>query len=365
VLDRELGSILGLGVETRTGVDLDAAAIRDLGAEYDAVILATGLQSLRGLQVPGADLAGIQQGIDFLHRINLESPQTRLEGHVVVLGGGNTAMDCARSALRCGAESVSVAYRRTRAEMPAIAEEIELAAEEGIWLLYQVAPVAFLGDETVSALEVAEVEMGEPDDTGRRRPITTDRRRTIPCSQVLLALGQSADLGLLDPGWRLEDGQVFEGSKPLPIFAAGDIATGEGTVTHAVGNGRRAAGLALRHLNEDVEVFVRPDREHAVAATDIRFDHFAPAPPIREKMDPPAERIHRFEPVSHGLESALEAHRCFSCGHCTHCDTCLVYCPEGSIHRKREDYDVDYSYCKGCGICVAECPRAGMEMADL
>jgi 2-oxoacid:acceptor oxidoreductase delta subunit (pyruvate/2-ketoisovalerate family) len=146
---------------------------------------------------------------------------------------------------------------------------------------------------------------------------------------------------------------------------AGDVTTGEGTVTHAIGSGRRAATLALRDAGLDVRVFERPSKDATVPATDIRLDHFAPAVPARESHTAPASRIESFEPVNLGLPDALEAHRCFSCGHCIRCDTCLVYCPEGAIQRVMQGYDVDYDFCKGCGICVAECPRTGMEMVDL
>jgi len=118
----------------------------------------------------------------------------------------------------------------------------------------------------------------------------------------------------------------------------------------------------LRALGLEVEVFSRPDRSQAVPATDIRFDHFAPAQPDQEQQRPVPERLRDFAEVHAGLADPMEAHRCFSCGHCTRCDTCLVYCPEGIIRRAPPSYEVDYSYCKGCGICVEECPRQAMEM---
>ncbi|MCP3859684.1 MAG: FAD-dependent oxidoreductase, partial [Phycisphaeraceae bacterium] len=155
VLDREIKAVLDLGVEARCGEFLDQDRFAALEDEYDAVVLSMGLQWLRGLKVPGAELDGIEQGIQFLHRVNLEGEQ-KLSGHVVVLGGGNTAMDCARSALRAGAERVTVAYRRTLLEMPAIREEIEEAEAEGIELLMQRQPIAFRGNGKVGEIELAE-----------------------------------------------------------------------------------------------------------------------------------------------------------------------------------------------------------------
>jgi 2-oxoacid:acceptor oxidoreductase gamma subunit (pyruvate/2-ketoisovalerate family)/2-oxoacid:acceptor oxidoreductase delta subunit (pyruvate/2-ketoisovalerate family) len=367
VLDREVEDVTALGVEVRAGRFLQRVELAALPREFDGVILATGLQKLTRLDVDGAALPGVEQGIHFLHRVNLAGP-VRLEGHVVVLGGGNTAMDCARSALRCGASRVTIAYRRTRAEMPAIREEVDEALEEGIVLLEQRAPAAVRGDGAVQAIELAAVEMGPPDASGRRRPVVTDRVERLPCDHVLLALGQSADQSLLPDGWELRQGQVFASGQALPVFLAGDLATGDGTVTHAIGSGRRAAGLVLRTLGLDVPVFERPDRTRAVPSTDIRFDHFAPRPPAQLPRASAAQRRHDFAEVSTGLADAAEAHRCFSCGHCTRCDTCLVYCPEGIIRRQAPDehgnYAVDYSYCKGCGICVEECPRRAMEMSE-
>ncbi|MBI5852856.1 MAG: FAD-dependent oxidoreductase [Planctomycetes bacterium] len=363
VLDEELGDVLALGVEVRSGRFLTSDDVARLAGEHDGLILATGLQELRGLEVEGADLAGVEQGIRFLHRVNLEG-NVALEGHVVVLGGGNTAMDCARSALRCGASRVTIAYRRTRAEMPAIKEEIEQAEEEGVTLMELRAPSAFLGDGRVRAVELREVELGEPDASGRRQPMVTERRATLECDQVLLALGQSADHRLLPAGWELRDGRVLHADKALPVFAAGDLATGDGTVTHAIGSGRRAADLALEALGIDVVPFERPDRERAVPATEIRFDHFTTRSPAFATAVAAAIRRTNFAEVDPGLRSSFEANRCFSCGHCTRCDTCLVYCPEGIVRRADAGYEVDYSYCKGCGICVTECPRSAMEMTD-
>jgi NADPH-dependent glutamate synthase beta subunit-like oxidoreductase/Pyruvate/2-oxoacid:ferredoxin oxidoreductase delta subunit len=370
VLDREVESVLALGVKARCGERLGADTLRTLSHDFDAMILATGLARLRVLDVPGTDLEGVEQGIRYLHRVNLEGGGA-LQGHVVVLGGGNTAMDCARSALRSGASKVTVVYRRTRLEMPAIGEEIAEAEEEGVELLFLRQPVTFHGADRVLEVELAEVELGEPDQDGRRRPLVTDKTARLACDAVLLALGQSPDLSLLPAGWKLLDGRFVEGGEPLNVFAAGDVSTGEGTVTHALGDGRRAAGRALAALGEKVEVFVRPDRAAAVGAAEIRLDHFPRVAPTPRRHQPAASRAQNFDEVGLALEGTEEAKRCFSCGHCNQCDTCLVYCPEGIIARQRprpdsrgesRSYAVDLAYCKGCGICVTECPRSGMEM---
>jgi NADPH-dependent glutamate synthase beta subunit-like oxidoreductase len=362
VLDQEVQDILDLGVKAHTGTFLSAEDLAQLSENYDSVILATGLQRPRSLDISGSELEGVEQGIDFLHRANLEQGY-QLSGHVVVLGGGNTAMDCARSALRFGAERVTVAYRRGQAEMPAILEEVDEAMEEGVEFLFQRAPVAYLGEGAVEAIELAEVELGEPDESGRRRPVITDRKASLACDRVLLALGQSPDPAVLPADWHIEKGRAFDKGRALNVFASGDVATGEGTVVHAIGDGRRIAHEALIALGEEVEPVRRPERADAVSRAKIRFDYFPLRSPAMLHRETPAERIQHFGEVNHGLTDATEAARCLSCGSCTHCDTCLVYCPEGIIHRTATgEYEIDAEYCKGCGICVSVCPRCGIEM---
>lgn len=303
------------------------------------------------------------QGIHFLRALNVEDERPHF-GHVVVLGGGNTAIDCARSAIRLNAESVTVAYRRTEQEMPALDEEVEDAEEEGVRFLFQRSPVAFQGEGKVAGVLLAEVEMGEPDESGRRRPIVTDRTQLLPCDAVLLALGQSADLSLLPEGWEVIDGRVHQEGEPLPVWVAGDLSTNAGTVAHAIGDGRLAATRALAELGEEVEVLSRPDPARAVGPLDVHLDFLAPSLPDRTRKEPPRIRVAGFEECDHGLATADEAGRCLSCGHCTHCDTCLLCCPEGVIERTADGYRIDMEYCKGCGLCMAECPRAGMDMVS-
>jgi NADPH-dependent glutamate synthase beta subunit-like oxidoreductase/NAD-dependent dihydropyrimidine dehydrogenase PreA subunit len=348
VLDRDISRIVALGVEARTGTFLDAPAVAGLAASYDAVILAAGLPRLSGLDAPGVDLPGVLQGIRFLDDVK-RGAAPRLSGAVVVVGGGNTAIDCARTALRLGASSVAIAYRRGRKEMPAIAPEIDEAVAEGVKLLLHRQPVRVGGEGRVQSLELAEVELGEPDASGRRRPLVTGRTRSIPCDALLLALGQSADLSIV-PG--------------LPnVFTAGDMATGDGTVTHALGSGRRVAAKVLAALAGEPEpVEDRPSPEALVAPAHVRFSHFEVELPHAERhRGIPGQEL-GFDEVNLGLDGPSEASRCFSCGACTECDTCLLYCPEGVIHRIGRGYRVDEAFCKGCGMCVAECPRRAMEM---
>jgi ferredoxin len=257
-----------------------------------------------------------------------------------------------------------VAYRRGRAEMPAIPAEIDEALAEGVALLPLRQPVRFTGTDHVTGVELAEAELGPPDASGRRRPVLTDRRVQLPCEGVMLAIGQSADLSLLPDGWTVRDGRaVSAGGVPTNAWLAGDMVTGEGTVTHAVGSGRRAAERLLRALGEAAPPErAAPRPEDRVTAAHVRYDHFPPSPPAASRHLAPERRAGGFAEVELGLAGPEEAERCFSCGTCTLCDTCLLSCPEGIIGRDAGGYAVDGDYCKGCGMCVAECPRRAMEM---
>jgi len=368
VLDRDLSRILELGVTARCGISIRAEDLVMLAAEYDALIVCTGFGAAHGLGIPGEALPGVEQGLPFLERVKAGTEQ--VSGHVVVVGGGNSAIDCARSALRLGAASVRLVYRRGRQDMPAIEEEIAEAELEGIRLMTQRQPVTCLGSDRINALVLAEVEAGAPDASGRCRPVVTDRTTQLPCDRVLLALGQQNGPALLPADWCVEAGRAWSGAKPLPVFFAGDCATGEGTVTHAIGNGHRIALAALAALEaegqgdaEVAAVAAQADRA-VVAPAQIRFSHFEADPPGKDRHLPLNQARSGFQEFNLGLAGPEEANRCFSCGQCTRCDTCLVYCPDGIIYRADDGYRIDLEHCKGCGMCVAECPRSAMEMNE-
>lgn len=365
-LDRDLARILALGVDARCGRATDAAAVRELARGHDGVILAAGLPRPGALDVPGRELGGVEDGLAFLDGVKNGCGRP-LGGHVVVVGGGNTAVDCARTALRCGAERVTIAYRRGRAEMPAISSEIDEAVAEGVVLLLHRQPVAFKGNGRLASVTLAVVEPGAPDASGRRRPVVTDRTTALACDGLLLAIGQGADMDLVPPGWSVRDGRAFEGegqgATPTNVWLAGDMATGDGTVSHAIGNGRRIAGRALAAAEgAPAPAEEAPGPEERVSPAHVRFSHFEVIPPRPERHAAAAARARSFDEVSRGLDDASEADRCFSCGLCTLCDTCLLSCPEGVVSRSGGGYAVDAAFCKGCGMCVAECPRQAMEM---
>lgn len=362
VLNRDIERILSLGVEVQCGRRLDKNDLVRLEREFDAVIVCIGFGRPMTLSAQGEGLGGVEQGLDFLDRA--KRGEAAVAGKVVVVGGGNTAIDCARSALRCGADTVTLAYRRGRAEMPAIAEEIEEALCEGVRLMAHRQPLAFTGDEVVNGVVLAEVEPGHPDESGRSRPMVTERTDVLACDHVLLALGQHNDVEGLLGAWQIRNGRAWHGEKPLSVWFAGDCATGEGTVTHAIGDGRRVALAALAGLGEALVTDSAGPESAVVAPAHVRFSHFNVVSPHRDRHLPVATCLDNFAEFNLGLAGPEEADRCFSCGHCTRCDTCLVYCPEGIIQRTADGYRVHEDYCKGCGMCVAECPRYAMEMCE-
>ena len=400
VLDREIEQIGALGVEIRCGVRVgEGMPWADLKS-FDAVFLATGAHRSRPLGIDGEEVAGIRSGLEFLREVNLGA-RPRLEGQVVILGGGNTAMDCARTALRLGAEPL-VLYRRTRAEMPAIDEEVADAEREGVAFQFLAAPVAARRDGgRLIGLECVQMRLGEVDASGRRRPVPVeDSQFFVPAELVLAAVGEAPDFD----GWPSDlsrDEAVVEvdgfgGTSRTAFFAGGDLVDQPRTVAHALGSGKRAAIGIDRYLRRAAgEVF--EDLDHAelrygrignVSATrwrgddpihrnggvnevvpfeDLNMDHFVPESRQSDRQLLTRRGREGFNEVNLGLRwgaAVQEARRCFNCGVCNACDLCLIFCPDIAISRRADGtgFEIAYEYCKGCGVCTVECPRGAMAM---
>ena len=219
-LQRDLDRLLGLGIAVQCSSRVDAVALKRLGQENDAVIVCTGFGAALDLAVGEKNLDGVEQGLDFLERS--KQGGVSVHGQVVVVGGGNTAIDCARSALRSGAAGVKLVYRRSRDAMPAIAEEIADAEQEGVRLLPLRQPVGFGGEGAVSSIRLAEVDLGAPDASGRPRPVVSGRVATIACDLVLLALGQARVIDVLPAGWQVRGGRAWRDEEALAVWLAGD-----------------------------------------------------------------------------------------------------------------------------------------------
>jgi NADPH-dependent glutamate synthase beta subunit-like oxidoreductase len=360
-LDRDIGRILELGIETRFNTHIDHERLEQLTHEYDAVLAATGLQRLTSLDL-GLDMKRVMQGIEFLDRARNNSVRVAGED-VVVVGGGNTAIDAARSAFRLGARDVRVVYRRTRDEMPAISEEVDEAIDEGIRIDFLCSPLRITGNHGRRNLSCQQMELGEPDDSGRRRPVAiAGSEFEIPCDRVILAVGQAADLSLLPDDVELSKNRPIETNGDAPVYPAGDLLTNEGTVTAAIGCGKDMALLLHERFSSEKLYTEPPDVESVVRADRIRLQHFERHSPHNESVLPAAGRETSFHEVRQGLNDIEEAKRCLSCGVCNACDRCVTYCPDGVLRRVGKDIVFDYDYCKGCGVCVSECSRAVIYM---
>ncbi len=352
VLDKEIADIEALGVSFQTG-----ARIGDIGelADYDAVFVATGAHKSRSLNIPGEDAAGVIPGVEFLKNLNLGGKNQAGE-RVLVVGGGNTAIDAARSALRLGART-TIVYRRTREEMPAIEEEIEAALAEGVDILYLATPrMALVKDGRVAQVGLIKTELAEPDETGRRRPVeVAGSEFMIEADTVITALGEAPDLSFLPEHAGLsEEPREIDGT---PVFGGGDAFTGAGTVVHAIASGRRGARAIISRLAGAGVAHEPPGP--VVPFESVNTACFARQPAVRMPEVPLAERVSGFAEVNRGLpltDGLEEAKRCFSCGVCNLCDNCLIFCPDIAVIRLNDSYEIDYDYCKGCGICAVECP---------
>ena len=368
VIDREIAFILAHGVQVRSSHRVTRSGLLEVRHDYDGVVVATGLQDRRTMDV-GAGGQRVLQALDFLDASRTRPSDLRGQ-RVVIAGGGNTAIDAARVALRLGARDALVVYRRTRAEMPAIAEEVEEALAEGVRIEQLAAPMRLEGDGDGTALVCRRMTLGEPDESGRPRPIPVDGDEGLAefrCDTVLLALGQAPNGRLLPVGSVLDEEELLPGAEDAPACTAGDLVGSEGTVAAAIGGGRRAAWRLHAALG-GVEAPSLP--APLVDASVLTFRDVPHAAMARGRLRRPSSRRTSFLEVRRGLsdrpgrETAYEeAQRCFSCGACSACGDCVVYCPEGILrHVGTADCDVDEDYCKGCGLCAAQCPRSALAM---
>jgi NADPH-dependent glutamate synthase beta subunit-like oxidoreductase len=333
VLDWEIESIIHLGVEVRTGVrfgqDLQLEALKAEG--YDAVFMGIGAWKDSKLAVPGEELKGCYTGIDFLARL-ASGEKLDIKPIAAVIGGGNTAIDCSRNLLRLGARRVYLVYRRTRKEMPANEVEVEAAEHEGVEVMFLKAPVRVIGDEqgNVTNLEYLRMELGEPDASGRRRPVPVKGSETLlPTDMVISAIGQAPDVSfaasadLKTTRWSTIDSDPATLQTNIPyLFVAGDVATGPSLVVEAIGGGRRAA-RSIHQFVTGRPVEAEPNELRKNLLTETLFDRVPGVVSLpRAKMVelPAAERIRSFEEVDQVLTEAAarqESERCLYC-----CLTC-------------------------------------------
>lgn len=366
ILDAEIRKLEEMGIEFVSNHKVKHA--HDLLGEFDAVFVGIGASLSTNIGVEGEDTNGVLKGIEFLKKIN-KGERVELGKKVAVIGGGNTAVDSARTALRLGAE-VKILYRRSRVEMPAIPSEVEDAESEGIEIEYLVAPSKIINEKgKVSGIECIKMELGEPDESGRRRPVPIKGSEfIIPVNNVISAIGEKVDLGFFDglekTKWGVK-GDYFGRTSSERIFVGGDCLTGPATVVEALGAGKRAA-IAIDHFIRG-EPLPAIEEIKPVEFEKINLNYFKKKDRIEPDKLEPFERVNNFEEVWKGFKEKdliLECERCFSCGVCNACDNCWVFCPDVSIIRNGEEYSVNYDYCKGCGVCARECPRSVIDMEE-
>ncbi len=362
VLDAEIERIVALGV--RIELDHKVTSILETMREsaFDAAFLAVGAHLGKRAYIPAGSAAKMLDAVSLLRSMEGEEAP-RLGRRVVVYGGGNTAIDAARTAKRLGAEEAIVVYRRTRERMPAHDFEVEEAEDEGVLMKWL---------STIKQVDAGKlvVERMELDDDGFPQP--TGELEELEADSVILALGQETDLSLLDgaPGLVVEDGVVQVGADMMSghpgIFAGGDMVPAERTVTVAVGHGKKAA----RHIDAWLRgtQSERPPRHELAAFDGLNTWYYADAPRSVQPQLERARRASTFDEVVGGLDEGTalyEARRCLSCGNCFSCDNCYGVCPDNAVIKlgaPGEPYAIDYDYCKGCGICAAECPCGAIEM---
>ncbi|HEY8472589.1 MAG TPA: NAD(P)-binding protein [Natronosporangium sp.] len=361
VLDAEIDRIatLGIKLELRHPVTDLAGVVSAEG--FDAVFLGIGAQLSRNAYLPAGDAARVLDALRLLRGVASDNPPL-LGRRVVVYGGGNTAMDAARTARRLGATDALVVYRRTRDRMPAHDVEVAEAIEEGIrfrWL----SSIAYAGAGSIT------VERMELDETGFPRP--TGETEQLPADAVVLAIGQDVDRSLLATvaGIEVADGVVQVGpdlATGAPgVFAGGDMVPGDRTVTTAIGHGKRAARQIDAYLRGTA--YHPPPRPGLAGFEVLNTWYYPDAPATRRPRIAPELRVSTFDEVVGGLAepaARYEAGRCLSCGNCFECDNCYGMCPDNAVVKlgPGRRFAIDLDYCKGCGICAAECPAGAIEM---
>jgi len=362
VLDAEVKRIEDMGVTIRLGTKVTDILETMREGRFDAAFLAVGAHLARRAYIPAGDAARILDAVGVLRGMESRDPP-QLGRRVVVYGGGNTALDVARTAKRLGAEEAIIVYRRTREKMPAHDFEVQEALEEGIMIKWLSTIKEISGERSFT------VEKMQLDATGFPQP--TGEFETIEADSLILALGQDVDLSLLDkvPGLKIEHGVVQVDRNMMTahagIFAGGDMVPSERTVTVAVGHGKKAA--------RNIDAWLRGAAHAATAkhelATFERLNpwYYSDAP---KTVQPHLDIIRRqstFEEVLGALDESnalFEARRCLSCGNCFECDNCYGVCPDNAVVKlgPGKRFEFNYDYCKGCGICAAECPCGAIKM---
>ena len=341
----------------------DVLAEREAG-QFDAIFVSVGAHISKKIEIPTRDASKILDAVSFLSSA-AGGDRPKIGRRVAIYGGGNTAMDAARTAKRLGAEEAIIIYRRDRDSMPAHDFEADEALEEGVkinWL------------RTIKEIDEStfKVEVMDLDENGRPQP--TGKFESLEADSLILAIGQDTDTGFLEkvPGIEFKvDQTVVVGENMMTghpgIFAGGDMVPSERSVTIAVGHGKQAARHIDAYLNGGT--YQHPPRHALVGHEKVQLWYRTSAPQVEQQQLPIAERQTSFDEVMQNLPEAdalFEAKRCLSCGNCFECDGCYGACPEGAIIKlgPGKRYRYDYDRCTGCAVCYEQCPCHAIDMID-
>jgi formate dehydrogenase beta subunit len=361
-LMKEIQRIEAMGVEIVVNHKVEDILAEKSAGNFDAVFIAIGAGLGRHVDIPARDAGRVLNAVSLLHKVKEGEPPL-LGRRVIVYGGGDTAMDAARTAKRLGADETLIVYRRDQAHMPARAFEVQEAVEEGVKIKWLTAIKEIVGpDLTVETMEL--------DANGRPQP--TGRFEMLKADAIVLAIGEETDSGFLRqvPGIEFaEEGIVKVGPDMMTghpgIFAGGDMVPGERSVTISVGHGKRAA----RHIDAWLRgEQYQPARKHPLVTFNmLHLPVYSDTDPTPQKILAAVQRVRDFEEVVAGLtekEARYEAQRCLSCGNCFECDNCYAACPEDAIIKlgPGRRYRYDYAKCTGCAVCFEQCPCHAIEM---
>jgi len=361
-LMKEIQRIEAMGVEIVVNHKVEDVLAEKRTGNFDAVFIAIGAGLGRHVDIPARDAGRVLNAVSLLHKVKEGEPPL-LGRRVIVYGGGDTAMDAARTAKRMGADETLIVYRRDQAHMPARAFEVQEAVEEGVKIKWLTSIKEIVGPDLT-------VEMMKLDTNGRPQP--TGRFEMLKADAIVLAIGEETDSGFLRqvPGIEFaEEGIVKVGPDMMTghpgIFAGGDMVPGERSVTISVGHGKRAA----RHIDAWLRgEQYQPARKHPLVTFNmLHLPVYSDTDPTPQKILAAVQRVRDFEEVVAGLtekEARYEAQRCLSCGNCFECDNCYAACPEDAIIKLRPGrrYRYDYAKCTGCAVCFEQCPCHAIEM---
>ncbi len=393
--------------DTQIGVDV---GFDDLQRDFDAIAICAGAMNPVYLDIPGADLEGVLYGVDFMKKANL-GQEVAVGQNVVVVGGGYTAMDCARTSLRFGAENVTIAYRRTRSELVVDEEELGETELEGVRMDFLVSPIELLGEDgKLKAIRFIRNKLGEPDASGRRSPVPiAGSEFTLPCDTIIPAVSQAADLSFLpvESSFEVNRGRIkvdpaTYATNVRGVFACGDFVTGPTTLIESAGHGKKAAYAIDRYLDGRADVTVTPNvkitsswRHDMPELYDVLPRQHIPMLEPAARMPSTDPAVNFTTPVELGYDATAavaESTRCLMCNYniwfdpfrCVLCGACADVCPEGVIHMVdvnqlktegllpeiEEAYGwsqgaamvLDEERCIRCALCVKRCPFDAITM---